>query len=59
MAEVLSIDYMGNQAIYSSIDENNPIAYNLSIFEFLAHISLKNEKDAGLMKFTLDSLEFV
>lgn len=59
IAEVLSFDYLGPQAIYACIEDNQPVAYNLSLFEFLAHLALASEKDASLMKFCLDSLEFL
>lgn len=40
-------------------EETNPIAYNLNIFEFLAHFALKNPEKPLLMKFALDSLDFL
>lgn len=41
MAEMLSLNYLGPQAIYSMHEEQTPISYNLQIFEFLAHSSLR------------------
>ena len=59
IAEVLSFDYLGPQATYAIFEEAQPIAYNLSLFEFLANLALTNDRDASLLKFALDSLEFL
>jgi hypothetical protein len=59
MAETLSSASLEPQSIYSMEEEQNPISYNLCMFEFFAHLSLSNPKDLTLCKFAIDSLDFL
>lgn len=37
MAEILSLQYLDPQAIYSMYEEQSPVCYHLNLFEFVAH----------------------
>ena len=59
MAEVLSLQYLEPNAIFSMSEEQSPISYNLSLFEFFAHYSLRNPQNQNLCKFAFESLDFL
>ena len=59
LGEILSLNSIESQAIYSMMEDPNPVSYHLSLFEYFAHLSLANPTDHTLCKFAIDSLDFL
>jgi hypothetical protein len=58
MGEILSLQSLEPQAVYSMDDEQKH-SYNIRLFEFFAHLSLRRPEDAQLCKFATDALDFL
>jgi hypothetical protein len=59
MAEILCLQNLDPQAIYSMHDDVQPLSYNLHIFEFMAHLAMRNPHNLHLVKLTVDSLDYL